>query len=131
MPSWISRAWRVLRQAIGRALDEDDITGRAAQLAYFFFLSIFPLLISLIAFAGIVPYLREHVRVGVGELTARFLPGSAAGLVEKILEQVMTGSRATKLSVGIVVTVWSGSSGMSALIDAMNAQYEIEEDRPY
>jgi membrane protein len=120
-----------LRQAIGRALNEDDITGRAAQLAYFFFLSIFPLLISLIALTGIVPFLREHVRAGVSELTARFLPGSAAGLVEQILEQVMTRSRATKLSIGIAVTVWSGSSGISALIDAMNAQYGVEESRPY
>src|SRR5579885_2602982 len=70
MPSGIRRAWRVLRRAIGRALTEDDITGRAAQLAYFFFLSIFPLLISLIALTGIVPFLREHVRAGVSELTA-------------------------------------------------------------
>ncbi len=131
MPSGIRRAWRVLRRAIGRALTEDDITGRAAQLAYFFFLSIFPLLISLIALTGIVPFLREHVRAGVSELTARFLPGSSAGLVERVLGQVMTGSRATKLSIGIVVTVWSGSSGISALIDAMNAQYGVEESRPY
>jgi membrane protein len=130
VPPKLKRAWRVGRQAVSKALD-DDLTGRAAQLAYFFFLSIFPLLISLIALAGIIPYLREHLRQGIAELTVRFLPGSAAGLVEKILSNILTGARATKLSIGIVMTIWSGSAGMSALIDAMNAEYAVGEDRSY
>lgn len=130
MPSASTKTWRVIRQAVSKAF-ADDLTGRAAQLAYFFFLSIFPLLITLIAFAGIVPYLREHVWSSVPELAARFLPRSAASLVEKILTQVINGARATKVSIGIVATIWSGSSGMAALIEAMNAEYGIAEDRPY
>jgi membrane protein len=47
--------WRELLKRTARAVMNDDVTGLAAELAYYFFLALFPALLFLVALASYFP----------------------------------------------------------------------------
>ncbi len=102
---------------------------RAAQLAYYFFLSIFPLAIFLLALVGIFAADSEHFRAELFSLASQIAPSSP--LLRKTIEQIASKSGDSVLSIGIIVALWSASSGMSAVMDALNHHYRVSETRPF
>lgn len=59
------------------------------------------------------------------------LPSEALSLVEKYLQQVVQGSGADILSLGLLGALWASSSGMTAIIEALNVVYDAPESRPF
>ena len=97
---------------------------QAGSLAFSWLLAVFPLLILVSASAG---YLGQ--------------PGQAAALVTQVLgyapqvvrdalmpavEQVLAQRNQALLSIGLVATLWTASSGMQAIRSALNRAYGIE-----
>jgi membrane protein len=123
-------SWKeIFRQTLKEA-NEDDILGRSAQLSYYFFLGLFPALISIIAVMSVfghADYMRERL---LGFL-AVVLPGSASELIQKTLTEVIQGAGGLKMSFGIIFSLWSASAGMSAIMDTLNAEYEVSESRSF
>ena len=119
-----------LAKRVGRSMNDDDVFGRSAQLAYYFFLAVFPALIFVTAlfglFAGPGTKLHDSLLGYIG--TA--MPGAAYDLVRKTLGEASKTSGAGKLSFGLVATLWSATSGMTALEDTLNAVYNVRETRP-
>jgi membrane protein len=107
---------------------EDDVFGRAAQLAYYFFLALFPFLICVIASLSIFGR-ADRGRALLGTLFTRILPGTAHQLIDKTLMEIIQSSGPLKMSFGIVVTLWSASMGMIAVMDTLNAAYKVKETR--
>ncbi|SFB08852.1 MULTISPECIES: YihY/virulence factor BrkB family protein [unclassified Bacillus (in: firmicutes)] len=105
----------------------DDLPGLAAQLAYFFLLSLFPLLIFLFT---LLPYLPIPQRDILGILSD-FAPGEAMDLIEKNLKDVMDNRSGGLLSFGIIGTIWSASNGINAIVRAFNKAYDVEESRSF
>jgi membrane protein len=102
----------------------------AAALSYYFVLSLFPALIFLSASLAYlpVPDLFGHA---LG-LISRFLPPDSMRLVRKVLADVITPERRTFLSFGFFGTLWAMSGGFSAIIEALNVEYEVRDDpRPF
>lgn len=58
-------------------------------------------------------------------------PESAARLVDTIIRQVTEGASGGKLVFSLLVALWAGSSGMAAIVNALNAAYEVDETRPW
>ena len=100
----------------------------AAGLAYYFLLSLFPLLILLATVLGYLPI--PNLFNQILDFAARFIPHDAMGLVRKILQSVLTPSRGGLLSFGIVGTLWAASGGFSAMIDALDIAYDARKNRP-
>jgi len=119
-----------LAKTVWRELDQDDVFGRAAQLSYFFLLSLFPLLIFLSVLLGYIAHGGNILRDMLGYL-ADILPPAAFILVRKTLVQITNSAGGGKLSIGIIVTLWAASNGMWALIGGIHAAYEIREERPW
>ena len=119
-----------LGKRVWKSVNDDDVFGRSAQLAYYFFLALFPALIFLTAllgfFAGPGTKLHDSLLGYIG--TA--LPGVAYDLVRKTLDEAGKASGAGKLSFGLLATLWSATSGMTALEDTLNAVYNVREMRP-
>jgi membrane protein len=115
------RAWAEIR--------EDDVFGRAAQLAYYFFLALFPFLIGVIASLSVFGR-ADRGRALLGELLTRILPGIAYQLIDKTFIEVIQSSGPLKMSFGIIASLWSASMGMSAVMDTLNAAYKVKETRP-
>ena len=108
-----------------------DIMGRAAELSYYFLLALFPLLMFMLSLLGLLTASGETLRNGLIDSIARFVPASAAQLVNETLQQIMTASKGEKLALGLLGALWAASNGMGAICDTLNIAYEIPETRSW
>ena len=107
-------------------INDVDVTGLGAQLAFFFLLSIFPLLIFLIT---LLPYL-NIAEDQIYNFMQNIVPAEIYLLIEETLTEVLTQENQSLLSIGLIATIWSASLGMNALIKSLNKSYRVKEDRP-
>ena len=121
-----------LEEVAGRTWSEiraDDVFGRAAQLAYYFFLALFPFLIFVIASLSVFGA-GDRGRALLFHFLANALPPAAFGLIERTFSEIIQSSGPLKMSFGILASLWSASMGMSAVMDTLNAAYKAKETRP-
>ncbi len=123
---WIELAKRVWSEA-----NADDVFGRAAQLAYYFLLALFPLLIFLTATLGMMLGSGPGLRASLFNYLSQVMPGSAFQLVDTTMGEITGASGAGKLSFGLLATLWAASNGMGAITAALNVAYDVEETRPW
>lgn len=122
--SWSELAKRTVNDSL-----QDDAGGIAAQLAYYFFLSLFPALLFLVALASFFPlysFTDELMRL-VGPIA----PEAVVNLLKDQLTSLSNSGDAGLLSIGLLMALWSSSAAMVSVIDAMNRAYDIEDARPW
>jgi len=100
----------------------------AAGLSYYFVLSLFPLLVSMASLLGYVPI--PHLFEGLLSLMARLVPGDGMNLVRSIVSDVISHKHTHFLTLGLVFTIWTASSGFAAIIDGLDVVYRVRETRP-
>ncbi|WP_077210883.1 YihY/virulence factor BrkB family protein [Bacillus dakarensis] len=110
-----------------KKIEEDDVFGLGAQLAYFFLLSLFPLLIFLVTLLPYLPLTQDDLLGVVGD----FAPGETMLFIESNLNEIMSHHNGTLLSFGIIATVWAASNGLNAVIRALNKAYDVKESRSF
>ena len=108
---------------------KDDAQGLAAQLSYYFFLSLFPTLLCLIALASLFP-LQNFVDDVTGMLQP-FMPAEAIRVIQDQMLKIAQGGTTALISLGLLTAIWSSSAAMGAVVNAMNRAYDIEESRPW
>lgn len=124
-------SWLQLGKRVWAEINEDDVWGRAAQLAYYFLLALFPLLIFLTAALGLVLGSGEGLRQSLFNYLSEVMPGSAFQLVDTTMREIMGASNAGKLSFGLLAALWAASNGMGAITQALNVSYDVQETRPW
>ncbi len=108
---------------------KDDISGQAAKVAYYFFLSLPPALMAVFALTGIFGGPEVAARIS-SELGAA-LPAEASGLVDEFVGQVVMEKKPGLLSIGLLLALWSASNVFNAMGDTLNVAYGVEEDRSW
>ena len=108
---------------------DDGVPGLAAQLAFYFFLAVFPALLFLVSLLGYLPV--EPALTATLDRLRAVLPSDALGILEQQIEQVLAGGQGGLLTLAIAGAIWSSSSAMIAIIHALNRAYDIEEWRPW
>jgi membrane protein len=121
-------SWTELLKRTAKETSEDNVAGLAAQLAYYFFLALFPALLFLIALASYVPY--DVINNLIASL-ATFAPPEIVTLLRQQLDEIARGEHGGLLTIGILGTIWSSSAAIVGIIDALNRAYDIEEGRPW
>lgn len=116
-----------LLRLLWHRIEEDDIPGLSAQLAYFFLLSLFPLLIFIFTLMPYLPIQQHDILGGIRE----FAPPQTMELIEKNVNYVLNQKNGGLLSFGIIGTLWSASNGIHALVRAFNKAYNVEESRSF
>jgi membrane protein len=106
---------------------EDDIPGLSAQLAYFFLLSLFPLLIVIFTLIPYFPIPQQDVLGTIRE----FAPPDTMNLIERTVNDIMNNRNGGLLSIGIIGTIWSASNGINAIVRAFNKAYNVAESRSF
>ena len=109
-------------------MNEADVFGRAAQLAYYFFLALFPFLIAVIATLSVFGF-ADRGRELLFQFMSGALPPSAFEIINSTIRGIIESSGPLKMSFGIVTALWSASAGMQAVMDTLNAVYRVNEDR--
>jgi membrane protein len=124
-------AWHKVKQAlitIYHDIYDEHLFVFAAGLSYFFVLSLFPLLVLTASLLAFVPI--PHLFEALLRLMARLVPGDGMSLVRSIIADVVGRKDSHFFTLGLVFTIWTASSGVSAAIDGLDVVYRVRETRP-
>ncbi|HEX8248353.1 MAG TPA: YihY/virulence factor BrkB family protein [Pyrinomonadaceae bacterium] len=114
-----------------KKVNDDDILGNAAQVAFYFTFALFPLLLFLISLFGIILNSTDDLRGELFVYLRQIMPGSAFTLIETTLQEVAENTSGSKLTIGILITLWSASAGIDNLRGALNEVYNLKENRSW
>lgn len=114
-------------KALGTEFSKDNVPLLAAAQAYYYLLSLVPMLILALS---ILPYLNLDPNTAMETLQG-ILPGELASIFEDQIAGIVTEQRGGLLTFGIIGTIWSASNGMNAFIKAQNEAYDVKEERSF
>ncbi|HET7580148.1 MAG TPA: YihY/virulence factor BrkB family protein [Bacillales bacterium] len=106
---------------------EDNVFDLAAQLAYYFLLSLFPFLIFAIALLSYLGLSSDDFL----NMVHRMAPSQSFDLIKENLKSVLDVQRGGLLSFGILFTIWTASNAINAMMRALNQAYNVDENRHF
>lgn len=113
---------------VAYGLGAHDASHMAAGVAYYGFISIFPLLLGIIALLGI--FLKsEAFQESLINFFATYLPGST-DILQQNIESVIR-LRGTLGVISVLFLIWSGSTMFGAIRRAVNRAWGIHKSRPF
>lgn len=107
----------------------DDIFSLAAQLAYYFFLSLFPALLFLVSLASFFPV--TNLMDEVVRYLGRVAPPDAITFLLDQIKKISESEDGGILTFAFVFTIWSSSGAMMSIITTLNTAYDIQDSRPW
>lgn len=105
----------------------DGIAAYAAQSAYFVILSFFPFVMFLLTLLNFLP-IDANTLI---EALVGIFPESSAVIITPIVNEILSKSSGTLMSITILVLLWTAGKGLMALTNGLNAVHEIRETRNY
>jgi membrane protein len=131
MGSFTIVEWKTFFARLYDKVFETDLLNRAAQVAFYFSFSLFPLLYFLITLFGLVLGSTRDLENEIFNYLRQIMPGSAFEIVRRTVIEVIEGSTGAKLTFGLAVTLWSASVGIDGIRSALNDVYQLRETRPW
>ena len=122
--------WKVTLKRTAKEIKTDRAPLAAAGMAYYFFLAIFPALIAVVGIMGLV----DADTGGLTRAIESTLPGESGEAITEAFREADQPSQATSRTaaiLGIVIALWSASSGMVALQSGLNIAYDVPQDRKF
>ena len=124
-----SRGRRLATRTLVRAWD-DNIFSESAAAAFWQTLSLPPLLLGLFGTLSYVgdwfgPQVITAAQQQIVELAGPvFSKEAVSDIIAPTVQDVLTTARAEVVSIGFVISLWSGSSAMSSFVDAITRAHE-------
>lgn len=112
-----------------REAKRDDLSGEAAKVAFYAFLSLFPLILVVLSLTGIIGG-KAAFDLIMGRLQGS-LPAETANLLGNYVREVTDRPQPGLLSVGALLTLWSASGAFAALGESLNAVFDVEDTRSF
>ena len=110
---------------------ETDVMSASAQVAFYFSFAFFPLLLFIVTLFGMILESTDELRVELYSYLGQIMPPSAYQLVRTTMDEIIDTSSGSKLTLGILITLWSASAGVESLRIALNRVYELRETRSW
>lgn len=107
-------------------ISSHHIGAYAAQSAYFFMLSLIPIIILLLTLVQFTPVTEEDVMQAVLQV----FPSTVEGLISTLVAQVYNQSGSI-IPITILVALWSAGKGVLSMTSGLNCVYESPETRNY
>jgi membrane protein len=123
--------WHQMARSLMHRWSRDRLADQSAQLSYYFLFAVFPLLLFLTSLLGFFVVPGSVLHRAVSEYFGAILPQSASSFIESTLQDIAKGSSPGKLSLGLLVALWSASSGMGAIIHGLDRAYGVSDERPW
>jgi membrane protein len=102
---------------------------QAGSLAFSAVLAMFPLLLLLSAAAAYIG--QPGDAAALAERVLGYAPQLVRDAMQPVVRQVLARRNEALLTVGLAITLWTGSSGMQAVRSALNRSYGIERGMPF
>jgi membrane protein len=128
--------WRTVRRprwffgGLATHVGQDNLFTLAAALSYYFFFSLFPFVLFLLALVTMLPFAKGLEDWLLG-WAARLVPGDAYTTLENVIRSLLAQPRGGLLSLGAGLALWSASTAVAGLIGALNVAYGVTERRPW
>jgi membrane protein len=122
---------RQLAKKVVGGINDDNLLGRASELAYNFILALFPFMLFLLALFGIFASRADVFRTNLLTYLSQVLPPAASEVLSHTLNEVTRNASNGKLTFGILLTIWFASGGITAMISGLNGAYELKESRSW
>ncbi|MBA2527131.1 MAG: YihY/virulence factor BrkB family protein [Pyrinomonadaceae bacterium] len=123
--------WKTFIKHLWTKLNTDDVVNRAAILSFYFLLALFPLLLFLTALLGYFVDAGTELRRNLLTYLGVIVPVSASDLINTTVDEISQDSSGAKLWFGLLTSLWFASSGMGAIIEALNVAYDVNETRAW
>jgi membrane protein len=127
-----AKGWKDIAKRTVTEVKDDNVPLLAGGVAFFGLLSLFPALVAVVSIYGIVAD-PDEVADQLESITTA-LPDEAADLIVAQAESVAAGSTGAlglSVAIGVVLALWSASSGMKWLMSALSLVYEEKEERTF
>ncbi len=118
----MDKFWRLVRH-----LSRQKISMHAAGAGYFIVLSVFPLLVLLLA---LLRYTGLQVET-LTELIGGFLPKALIPSAKRLIISTYQNTSGAVISLSAVTGLWSASRGVYGVLTGLNTIYQVPEDRGY
>jgi membrane protein len=111
----------------------DDALGLAAQLAFYLILALFPFILFCVAVLDAFGSSDPRFVNEVFDYLRQVMPAQVFDLIQTYTNNTLRNEDTAPglLSVGILGTIWAASGAFSALINALNRAYDVQETRPF
>jgi len=119
-----------LAREVAAAMDRHGVLTDATAIAFRMLFALAFLTLTGLAFAGAV-HLDGIWRHQLGPNIARIVSPNFYRELDHSVDQVLTTRRWWWLSIGLVLTLWQVSSGVRALMTALDSIYEVKDRRPF
>jgi membrane protein len=121
--------WTELAARTGKAALAHDLLNLAAQQAYYFFFALFPALLFVIGIASFFPL--QTLTGDVVNMLGRFAPQMVTEILTQAMQSLGQQNSGGVLTLGFLVTIWSMSTAMTAIVTTLNTAYGVTESRPW
>ena len=121
--SMIKRLYLIF-YTFGKQLQRDNVAAYASSMAFFFLLSIIPILLIGCVILSYLPFTEDMIVAVLEEYT----PGFIDNIIENLVAQVYMQYQAI-LPIAIVVMIWSSGKGMWGMMMGLNTANEVTENR--
>ena len=112
-----------------KEVNDDNAYDAAAALGYYFLFALFPMLILMMAL--LTTFNSTAMLDKTLSMLSHIMPGDSYKLISSELPIVARQSKGGLLTFGIILTIWSASSGVVSVIDGLNRAYEVKEERSF
>jgi membrane protein len=125
------RSWKDILKRTVKEFQDDNLTDWAAALTYYGVMSLFPMLLVLVALLGLIGQ-ESTIATTTDSLRSAGL-GDVARNVQGPLDEIVRhkGGAGALVGIGLLGALWSASGWVGAFTRAMNAVYEVKEGRPF
>ncbi len=126
-----ARSWKAVLKRTVKEFQDDNMTDWAAALTYYGVMSLFPMLLVLVALLGLVGQ-ESTITTMTDSLRSAGL-GDVAKNIQGPLDEIVRnkGGAGALVGVGLLGALWSASGYIGAITRALNAAYEVQEGRPF
>jgi membrane protein len=124
-----ARTWGTLARRTLKESWDDDVLGLAAQLSYYFFLSLFPAMLVLLAFASFFPL--AMLADDLGRLLRPFVSPAVIDIIQEQMRRLGNAESTGILSLGLLGALWSSSAALVSIVNALNRAYDIIDHRAW
>lgn len=124
----------LVRRTIGKAW-EDRILGLSAEAGFWQLLSLPPLLLAVLGTIGYFGrYLGNNTSQEIQDYLTKVLghvlaPSVIETVVQPIVANILRQGRADVVSIGFVISLWSGSSAMATYVNTITIAYDMRHQR--
>lgn len=128
----VARGWRDILAASVKEFNEDHIPTSAAGVTFYILLSLFPALGAFVSLYGLIANVQDAQRQILA--LSGLLPGGAVQVLGDQMTRLAAadhGGLGLAFAVSLLISLWSSTSGIKALMEGLNVAYETPERRGF